>query len=100
MTQLTMMKSIIALLILVLFLEVAICRGKSYPQIIEVLRTPVDPPPGVSVNVTCMIQDRYGLVNVSLLSSVNNGTYEVSKMQIVDGDFYNGTFYARSLVNR
>lgn len=95
MTQLTMMKSIIALLILVLFLEVAICRGTSYPQIIEVLRTPVDPPPGVSVNVTCMIQDRYGLVNVSLLSSVNNGTYEVSKMQIVDGDFYNGTFYAQ-----
>jgi len=90
-----MMKSIIALLILVLFLEVAICRGTSYPEIIEVLRTPVDPPPGVSVNVTCMIQDRYGLVNVSLLFSVNNGTYDVSKMQIVDGDFYNGTFYAQ-----
>jgi len=32
-----MMKPIIALLIPVLFLEIAICRGTSYPQVIEVL---------------------------------------------------------------
>ncbi len=94
-THLIVMKSMIVLLILVpvLFLEVPICRGASYPQIGEVLRTPVDPPPGVSVNITCVIQDRYGLVNVSLLFSLNNGAYNMSKMQIVDGDFYNGTFY-------
>jgi hypothetical protein len=90
-----MMKLSIAILILALFLEVATCRGTSYPQIMEALRTPEDPPPGVSVNVTCLIQDTYGLVNVSLLFSVSNGTYEVSKMQIVDGDFFNGTFYAQ-----
>lgn len=91
------MKSVIIFLILVLLFEVSIsiCQSASYPQILEVLRTPVDPPPDVSVNVTCMIQDRYGLVNVSLLFSANNGAYNMSKMQIVDGDFYNGTFCAQ-----
>ncbi|HUW48189.1 MAG TPA: hypothetical protein VMW36_05565, partial [Patescibacteria group bacterium] len=90
-----MMKSVIVLLILVLLLEISIsaCRGSSYPQILEVTRTPIDPPPIVNVNVTCMIQDKYGLVNVSLMFSVNSGTYNVDKMRIIDGDFYNGTFY-------
>ena len=91
------MKSIIILLILILLLEFSIsaCQGLSYPQIVEVIRTPFDPPPSVSVNVTCMVQDKYGLVNVSLLFSRNNGTYNASKMRIIDGDFYNGTFYAQ-----
>lgn len=89
------MKSVIVLLILALLLEISIsaCYGSSYPQILEVTRLPIDPPPIVNVNVTCMIQDRYGLVNVSLLFSVNSGIYNVNKMQIIDGDFYNGTFY-------
>lgn len=88
------MKSLIVFLILVFLLEVSIpiCQSASYPQILEVLRTPLDPPPDVSVSVTCMIQDKYGLVNVSLLFSVNSGTYNVNKMQTIDGDFYNGTF--------
>jgi hypothetical protein len=66
--------------------------GASQPQILLVTRTPLDPPPGLSVNVTCLILDEYGLVNVSLFFSINNVTHETVKMQIIDGDFYDGTF--------
>lgn len=69
--------------------------GASQPQILLTTRTPLDPPPGLAVNVTCLIMDKYGLVNVSLFFSINNTTQETVKMQIIDGDFYNGTFLSQ-----
>jgi hypothetical protein len=66
--------------------------GASQPQILLTTRTPLDPPPGLGVNVTCLILDKYGLVNVSLFFSINNATQGIVKMQIIDGDFYTGTF--------
>lgn len=89
------MKPFIVLLIPFLFsiFSLTPCSATSQPQIQILVRTPINPPPSFSVNVTCQILDKYGLTNVSLLLSINNATQTGTKMQIVDGDFYNGTFH-------
>ena len=89
------MKPLIILLIPFLFSFFSLTPrlATSQPQILTLARTPVSPPPGFSVNVTCLILDKYGLINVSLLLSIDNTT-QTMKMRIIDGDFYNGTFHA------
>lgn len=77
------------------FSEIPLSFASSQPQIVKVLRTPIKPPPNFGVSVTCSILDKYGLVNVSLHLSINNGAPSIVKMRIVEGDFYNGTFYAQ-----
>ena len=91
------MKTLIFLLIAIisLFSRVTLSFTSSQPQIIGVFRTPISPPPNFSVNVSCSILDKYGLVNVSLQFSINGGAPNIVNMQVVDGDFYNGTFYAQ-----
>lgn len=90
------MKPVIVLLIPILFsfFILASCSAASQPQITSVARVPVNPPPSFTVNVTCQILDKYGLTNVSLHFSIDNATETTTKMQIVDGDFFNGTFRA------
>ncbi len=91
------MRPLVLLLIPILFsfFSLTPCSAASQPQIAIVVRTPIDPPPGLTVNVTCQISDKYGLTSVYLHFSVDNATETISSMQIVDGDFYDGTFLAQ-----
>ena len=87
--------------LLVTLLVIALCVSfsvqnihaeSSQPQIVESYRTPLDPPPGFDVNVTCEITDTYGLVNVSLYYAINDSLFNQETAQIINGDYYNGTF--------
>lgn len=74
------------------FSGVPILFAASQPSIVEVSRTPLNPTPTTSVNVTCNIEDKYGLVSVSLYFALNGESPSTVAMQIIDGDYYNGTF--------
>ena len=75
-----------------LLASVTVSFSASQPQMVDPVINPPRPIPNLGVNVTCQVLDRYGLVNVSLCFSTNNAFFAVFLMQIVDGDYYNGTF--------
>lgn len=88
--------ALIALLILTLALPVWNLQNVSastYPQIISVERTPLQPTPDLTVNVTFQVIDKYGITNDSLYYAINDSSNFIQIMPvIIDGDFNNGTF--------
>lgn len=82
-------------LIITLSLRADFSSASSQPQIVNVSRVPVNPPPNFGVNISCSIVDKYGLINVSLLLAINEGDWSIVRMEIVEGDFFNGTFCAQ-----
>lgn len=87
-------KLLVALLVIALCVSFSVqnIQASSQPQIVESYRTPLNPPPGFDINVTCAIIDPYGLVNVSLYYTINDSSFNQETMQIIDGDYFNGTF--------
>lgn len=91
------LKPLVALLVIALcvFFSVQNIHASNQPQIVKIYRTPLNPPPGFDVNVTCSIIDQYGLVNVSLYYTINASSFNQATTQIIDGDYFNGTFQGK-----
>lgn len=88
-------KLLVALIVVVLCVSFSVQNihaQSSQPQILGCYRTPLDPPPGFDVNVTCTITDPYELVNISLYYSINDSSLIQETAQIINGDYFNGTF--------
>ena len=76
-------------------INVKTINAASQPIIIETYIAPLNPPPDLVVNVTAIISDNYGLVNVSLYYRINGSSFNQVTAKIIEGDYFFGTFQAQ-----